>query len=616
MRRVLVLLVSVAMVAPALPAPGSAHGDEAAKVDPSLEEAQGEVPTIVSFRGPAPAGVVDRLAAEGTIHTVYSIIDAAHVTVPVDRLDAVAGIEQVTRVDRDHALELHLDTSKPVVGVTPQLWSDGYDGDGTTIAVVDTGIDSTHPGVGDRVERGVTFSGTGGGPVESDASVDTDGHGTHVGAITGGNGATSQLLDPDDEQYAGMSPQVGLVSLDISQSFTTSTAIRAFEWVHNNHEEYDISVVQNSWGRVETGQAYDPRDPAVRASNALVADDDLVVVFSAGNNGPGDASLSMEAQNPNVITVGATDDSGTPAQFSSRGPVIHQNGTHAAWTKPDVAAPGVQITSAASQQGNPTSGLYRALSGTSQASPHVGGIAAMMRAEAPDLTAPQVHAILERTAQDLGPEGPDADTGHGMVHAPSALEQTLGIANGTLSTNTETFSQTGTLITGTQIEGLLEDEGASTHRASGSIPVKEEALGLELSFTWSSAQAGLPTPQLRVSLEDPSGRQMLVPAEDQAAERTVSSPAEGTWSWQAEPASGTEAGAAAYEMNATVTYEDPDPLRETAGVEGGFFQDDWRRAVGQVFTDARSTFGTAPLLATLALISFAVTLMAASAIRR
>jgi hypothetical protein len=190
--------------------------------------------------------------------------------------------------------------------------------------------------VGGRVEQAVVVDGAG-EPVESSSSTDEDGHDTHVGAITAGDGDGSKQLAGGTNDYAGVAARCGIVSLDISEQFTTSTAICSFEWVHNDREQYGIEVVQNSWGRADTGGQWDPDGPAIRASNSLVVDD-FVVVFSAAKQGPDASSLALEAMNPNVVTVAAVNDDVKTAQFCSRGPVELANGSTACWVKPDVAA--------------------------------------------------------------------------------------------------------------------------------------------------------------------------------------------------------------------------------------------------------------------------------------
>lgn len=593
------LLVSVFCLVPA----ASPTGDDETWVDPALRDpGPGEVSVIASFQAAPTEQHLDAVTDLGTVHHVYSIIDAVHVTIPAHRIAALADVPGVTRLDADAPLERHLETSRPAIQVGPRLWGQGYRGADTTVAVVDTGVDGTHPTFDGKLHRSVTFTGGEAGPVEAPTGSDDDGHGTHVAGIVAGTGSSSSLTDPSDDGYAGIAPDTSLVSLDISASFTTSTAIRAFEWIHENHDAYDITVVQNSWGRKDTSERYDPRDPAVRASNALVFDDDLLVVFSAANEGPNEQTLSMEAMNPNVLTVGATDDTGKVATFSSRGPVVFRNGTVAPWVKPDVSAPGVRIHSAASSQDASATDLYKDLSGTSQAAPHVAGVAALIRAEAPNLPATAVMDALRETAIDLNDPGPDPHTGHGMVDTPAALERALELDNGTLTTSTETYTDRGRIVAGTQSslsELMPEDSGVDSHRANGSFPVDPGAERLAFRFTWSSTTE-LPAPALSVTLTDPTGRDVLVPIDDQTATRELASPVDGRWSWNAEPVSPTTAGAADYEMNATVTTTTRSTLSETGSDQGGFFEDSYRARAERALTELQGAIGEGPFYAVLA----------------
>ncbi|MDX1611056.1 MAG: S8 family serine peptidase, partial [Candidatus Thermoplasmatota archaeon] len=515
------------------------------------------------------------------VQYTYQVIDAVHLVLPAHRIDELALIEDVVRVEDDEPLALHLDTSRPSVRVGPPVWNHGFTGQGATIAVVDTGVDSAHPGLQGRVARSVVFTGQSQGPVEAQTSVDSEGHGTHVAGIAAGSGEGSQLLTSGDRRYAGVAIASQVVSLDISQSFSTSTAIKAFDWIHQNHETYDIKIVQNSWGRKDTSKAYDPSDSAVKASNALVRDDGLLLVFSAANAGPDPSTLSMEAQNPNVLTVGAVDDAGRVASFSSRGPVIQADGTEAPWTKPDVVAPGVRIKSAtAAAAGSP--GTYHELSGTSQAAPHVAGMAALVRQANPDLDPLEVMELFRRTARDLGPPGPGPDTGYGLADAARALETALEAEDGQLVfPREEVHSYQGTLSAGTPaVGGLLGDDDTGLERVpiSGVLPVKEGVQRLNASFTWTPARSGAPAPDLRVTLTAPGGQEIAVPSEGRKAQRSLANPAPGDWTWTIRAAGPNQVGVAEYNLTNTLLVPQPIEITGDFGGSGGFFDSPLRQA--------------------------------------
>lgn len=604
MNRPLLVLLSAGLL---FPATGIGAGEAAtpATIDPKLRDTTGQVSVIVQTEHAPGQPLLDRLDRIGDVANVYSVIDGLHMYLTAEELGELARVPGVERIDADEPLAWHLDTSRSAVGVGPQMWDQGIDGGGGTVAVLDTGIDQTHPSVQGKVAAAVVVREQA-GATQTPASTDTDGHGTHVAGIVAGTGQGSQLLRTDNRRYAGMATGSQLISIDISNPFTTSSAIEGFDWVHENHETYDITVVQNSWGRKEVGEPYDDRDPTIRASNALVRDDGLLLVFSAANEGPEPSSLSLEAQNPNVLTVGAVDDSGSIAEFSSRGPVLLPEGGQAGWVKPDVVAPGVQIRSAKAGAATGSS-FYVDLSGTSQAAPHVAGIAAMVRASAPDLGPLEVMELFRRAASDLGPQGPDPATGYGFTDAPRTLELALATKNGTLELpQQEMYTASGQLVLGPtgELSGVLGGTGAKTESASGTIPVKPRSTRLSLNVSWSSTVSGTPPPDLTVTLTRPDGETLRVPAQDGTASRTVSDPTPGSWMWELRAANEPGTGAAEYQLGASVTTPRSLDTLGQAGGGGGFFDSPSRQAQ-QYYEDLEQELGeyTLPALAAAALLA-------------
>ncbi|HVL87288.1 MAG TPA: S8 family serine peptidase [Candidatus Thermoplasmatota archaeon] len=432
---------------------------------------------LVSFHGAVP----NSLPAPFALLERFDFAGVARVEGPAHALSVLRAMPEVAWIGVDEPLTLHLASSRAAVSVGPHLWDSGYDGRGVTIAVVDSGLDASHPAFEGKVRRAVRVSSQG----VVDAGEDPDGHGTHIAGVAAGTGAGSP-----GQQHAGMAPSASIVGIDISTSFTTTNAIRAFEWIHDHFVPLGIRVVTNSWGREKQDARYDPDDALIRASDALVRNG-IVVVFSAGNRGAdGAASLTVEAMNPNVITVGATDDAGSIEPYSSRGPAIDRNGNHAPWTKPDVVAPGSSITSARSTQ-KPGSGdagrYYTTMSGTSMATPHVAGIAALLLQANSALTPAQVKDALVRTAIDRGARGPDSETGHGFVDATAAI--TLVIGEGAREiVERVPFSSAGSAKV---VNGMVvANNGAPSSRASEvEIPVHVPAgtTSLSFAFRWSGA---------------------------------------------------------------------------------------------------------------------------------
>ncbi|HET6403661.1 MAG TPA: S8 family serine peptidase [Candidatus Thermoplasmatota archaeon] len=366
---------------------------------------------IVTLRedAPLPARAIPFSFLSGYVLPNATAADAAR----------LAADPRVERVDWARPLAFAAEARLPARAFTQLTRADatGLDGSGVTVAVLDSGIDATHPDLARRVKQNVRLTDGRFGP----AVGDPDGHGTHVAGVLAASGDASQ------GRWTGVAPGVELVGIDITSRFTTSSAVLAYDWLLAHHEELDVRIVVNAWGRVGDGERYDPRDPVLRAIDRLV-DRGIVVVFSASNRGPGPGTLSLEAMHPRVVTVGATDAAGLLARYSSRGPVAADT----PWTKPDVVAPGDGVVAPRSLQSLPREGdpdpLHTAYSGTSQAAPHVAGIVAMMLQQRPQLTPADVARALRTSAIDLGAPGPDEATGYGLVDAHDALRVAAGLA--------------------------------------------------------------------------------------------------------------------------------------------------------------------------------------------
>ncbi len=280
-------------------------------------------------------------------------------------------------------------------------------GKGITVAVVDSGINTQHVALANKVVAAVSL-------VTGDPSTaDAFGHGTHVAGIIAGLATT---VTP---QYAGgIAPGAQLVNVRVlgaDGSGLTSDVIAGIDWVIAHKAQYNIRVVNLSLGHpVFESCSLDPLCQEVqKAVNA-----GLVVVASAGNYGKNDAgqmvlgSIASPGNSPYAITVGAVNTWGTPARgddtvatFSSRGPTAYDLAV-----KPDVAAPGVKIVSLeapnaalpsqypATHVAGSGNNAYMFLSGTSMAAPIVSGGVALMLQGAPALTPSQVKLALQSGA--------------------------------------------------------------------------------------------------------------------------------------------------------------------------------------------------------------------------
>ncbi|MET7704698.1 S8 family serine peptidase [Micromonospora sp. NPDC005413] len=282
----------------------------------------------------------------------------------------------------DRKVEVNLDESVAMVGA-PEAWAAGFDGSGVKVAVLDTGIDVNHPDLKGKVVGSQSFV-----PGAS-ALVDGHGHGTHVASTIAGTGAAS------GGRYKGVAPGaqllVGKVLSDQGQG-NMSWAIDAMEWAATN----GARVVSMSLG----AQATDGTDPASQAVNRLTATTGALFVIAAGNDGPGKNTVASPGTADAALTVAAVTKDDQLASFSSRGPRTTDRAL-----KPDISAPGVDIVAArasGTSMGRPVDERYTAANGTSMATPHVAGAAAIIAQQHKDWTASQLKPTLMSTAKDDG----------------------------------------------------------------------------------------------------------------------------------------------------------------------------------------------------------------------
>ncbi|RZB15366.1 peptidase S8 [Streptomyces sp. F001] len=305
------------------------------------------------------------------------------------RQDGIAGVWLDGRVDADMA------ESNAQIG-TPEGWEAGLTGKGVTVAVLDTGVDAAHPDLAEQVSAGRSF-------IEGQEVADRDGHGTHVASTVAGTGAAS------DGAEKGVAPgatlAVGKVLSD-EGSGSESQIIAGMEWAAR---EVKADIVSMSLGSTEPS---DGTDPMAQAVNTLSAETGALFVIAAGNTGAPSAIGSPGAADA-ALTVGAVDSADQAAYFTSAGPRYGDNAL-----KPDLAAPGVNILAARSRLSG-GSGDYVSMSGTSMATPHVAGVAALLAEQHPDWTGAQLKDALMSTSKQL--DASAYTLGAGRVSVPDAI---------------------------------------------------------------------------------------------------------------------------------------------------------------------------------------------------
>jgi subtilisin family serine protease len=312
----------------------------------------------------------------------------------------LAATRGTTRVWLDGKRRAVLDHSVAQIGA-PAAWAAGYTGDGVTVAVIDTGVDQKHPDLADREIAEQNFT-------EAPDNGDHFGHGTHVASTVAGTGAKS------GGRYRGVASGASILDakvLDDTGYGLDSWIIAGMEWAAK--EGADIANL--SLGGQDTPEI----DPLEAAVNSLSEQYGTLFVTAAGNSYR-DATIGSPGSADAALTVGAVDRDDNLAAFSSRGPRLGDGAI-----KPDVTAPGVGIVAALHSDGTIGEEVepgYTALSGTSMATPHVAGAAALLAQQHPDYTGAQLKALLSASASSH-PELTAFQQGAGRIDVARAITQ-------------------------------------------------------------------------------------------------------------------------------------------------------------------------------------------------
>ncbi|WP_146104230.1 S8 family serine peptidase [Nonomuraea solani] len=298
----------------------------------------------------------------------------------------------------DGLRKVSLDISVPQIGA-PAAWARGFTGEGVKVAVLDTGIDAAHPDLAGKVSGRKDFT-------DEPDERDLVGHGTHVASTIAGSGAAS------GGRYRGVAAGVTLLDgrvCDESGFCSDSAVLAGMQWA----AEQGARVVNMSFGNSDTPE----QDPLEQAVEALSDRYGTLFVVAAGNEGV-ERGVNTPATANAALAVGAVDKSDERADFSSMGPAPGDDGL-----KPDITAPGVDITAARSKD-SPGTGSYVALSGTSMATPHVTGTAALLAGRHPEWKGALLKAALMASAEPHPEIGVFAQ-GAGRVNADRATAQAV-----------------------------------------------------------------------------------------------------------------------------------------------------------------------------------------------
>ncbi|MFE6844748.1 S8 family serine peptidase [Streptomyces sp. NPDC057686] len=377
---------------------------------------------IVQYDGGTDAARAEvRAAGDTQVRRTFPTINADALRTPQDDVARVwealtdqgeggmrATASGIGKVWLDGVRTASLDRSVRQIGAD-RAWAAGYDGKGVKIAVLDTGVDKTHDDLETQVVGEKNFS-------TSPDTADRVGHGTHVASIAAGTGAAS------GGKYKGVAPGAQVISgkvLNDEGAGDDSGIIAGMEWAAAEGAD----VVNLSLGGPDS-PGIDPMEAAV---DKLSAEKGILFAVAAGNEGGrGDSTVGSPGSADAALTVGAVDKNDELAPFSSIGP---RTGDGA--VKPDVTAPGVAITAAASPGStldtrpgtpHPAPG-YLQIDGTSMATPHAAGAAAILKQQHPGWKSAELKGAL--TASAKGGEYTAFQQGSGRIQVDKALAQSV-----------------------------------------------------------------------------------------------------------------------------------------------------------------------------------------------
>jgi len=381
---------------------------------------------IVTYRAqPTASDLLDLQAMGITGGAVFRRLPMVVVNATRDQIVRIAALPAVRSVFANRTLSWLDAESRTLIGLDeaesdlslPRPGGAPLSGRGVTIAVLDTGVDATHPDLpfGSKVVGNVRLAGALGGglgfthPPAVEGLPDTDlvlGHGTGVASVAAGTGLASAGA------HRGVAPGASILGLSAGDLFIVNV-LEGFDYILENAARYGVRVVNCSWG---TEGWFDPDDP-VNIATSLLHDAGITVVFAAGNQGPAPDSINPYAVAPWVIGVASSRKDGRLSAFSSRG-IFEELLYH-----PTLMAPGEAITVASPPILN--GGAYYAVeSGTSFAAPHVSGVVALLLQARPDLAPAAIKRLLQETATPAL-ERDRSEVGAGLLDAWAAIKEAV-----------------------------------------------------------------------------------------------------------------------------------------------------------------------------------------------
>ena len=581
---------------------GTAFGQ--AVVDPELRAALAASPTaqvVVTFNGsgapqPAQLSVLQQVGISKGI-TMQSL-PIAGVVATAAQVDALAQDPAVRSLYINKELDYYNYDDTNLTGVKalrldPQTTARNngtpVSGRGIGVLINDSGVDGTHEDIKlgshlvqnvlgttnlNNVDSMLPFT-----PIEGVPNTDNNsGHGTHCTGIVGGNGSRS------GGKYEGVAPGASLLGYGSGGALFVLDAIGGFDYALTHQFQYNIRVVSNSFG---TSGAFNPNSP-INVATKRCYDRGMVIVFAAGNSGPGADTHNPYAIAPWTISVAAGDRNGLLAKFSSRG-VKGQQGTFVVdgqtWTfknEPVITAPGVDVVS--TRAAAPIAALgtqtdvavltpgqvpfYTHMSGTSMATPHVAGVVALILEARPSLSPAQVKALIQNTATNM--PGLEAwEAGAGYVNAFAAVDQAFrSPAFGSTVNAARTFnSSVNSLATDIPFTINFDPALTANNQRMFAVGAGTNSLQVKISSPGLLGETGNLT---NLVLLDPNGKRYssgtpvtFTLSTDRSV--AVTSPVVGTWTVRVE---GVRGVALPETVNGKITLQSPAGTTNLADIVG------------------------------------------------
>ncbi|WP_051302555.1 S8 family peptidase [Salibacterium aidingense] len=321
--------------------------------------------------------------AGGRIGEQWERIHAAEAVMTEKEAARLASRSEVAYVELDQEVKIQAEEELRNWGLehvqAPDAWEENVTGEGVEVAVVDTGISTSHPSL--DVEDGYSAVSY------TDSYDDDNGHGSHTAGIIGASQPRAGLM--------GVAPDADLIAvkvLDESGNGSLSQVLTGMEWAI----EEDVDIINMSFGTLTDSSS-------MKSMLQEAYEDGIIVAAASGNRGEGEDDtdrVEYPARYDSVVAVAAVDDNNERAYFSASGEAV------------ELSAPGVDIVS--TYEGS----SYGPLSGTSMATPFVSGAFALLKEAYPEEEAPALRSMLQEEALDLGEDGRDERYGYGLLQLP------------------------------------------------------------------------------------------------------------------------------------------------------------------------------------------------------